>query len=210
MVNAAVFRPSPNFAHETVWRARGARLIAGVDEAGRGPLAGPVVAAAVIFDGSTAPAGIRDSKEVKAADRERLFEAIMLTARVGVGIGSVKRIDADNILQATMWAMTQAVEALNATPCAVLVDGNRLPRLDCPGEAIIKGDQRSLSIAAASIIAKVTRDRIMDDIAKDHPGYGFERHRGYPTRAHIEALSKLGPTVHHRRSFAPVAAVIDA
>ncbi len=182
--------------------------IAGVDEAGRGPWAGPVVAAAVILDPQNIPTGIADSKALDADTREALFPRIMECARVGVGIADVSRIDQDNILNATMWAMTVAVKAL---PCArgqkpklVLVDGNRAPRFACRARTIVKGDARSLSIAAASIIAKVTRDRLMIALGREFPGYGFERHKGYGTPEHADALSRLGVTAHHRRSFRPV------
>ena len=182
--------------------------IAGVDEAGRGPWAGPVVAAAVILDPQNIPTGIAESKPLDADTREALFPRIMECARVGVGIADVSRIDQDNILNATMWAMTVAVKAL---PCArgqkpklVLVDGNRAPRFACRARTIVKGDARSLSIAAASIIAKVTRDRLMIALGREFPGYGFERHKGYGTPEHADALSRLGVTAHHRRSFRPV------
>jgi ribonuclease HII len=182
--------------------------IAGVDEAGRGPWAGPVVAAAVILDPECIPPGIADSKALDADTREALFPRIMATARVGVGIADVARIDQDNILNATMWAMTVAVKALPGAktlkPKLVLVDGNRAPRFACAARTIIKGDARSLSIAAASIIAKVTRDRLMIALGREFPGYGFERHKGYGTPEHADALTRLGVTEHHRRSFRPV------
>ena len=182
--------------------------ICGVDEAGRGPWAGPVVAAAVILDPDNIPDGIADSKMLDAEVREALFPRIMATARVGVGIADVGRIDQDNILNATMWAMTIAVKALPGgrieRPKLVLVDGNRAPRFACPARAIVKGDARSLSIAAASIIAKVTRDRLMIALGRQFPGYGFERHKGYGTPEHAAALDRLGVTAHHRRSFRPV------
>ena len=182
--------------------------IAGVDEAGRGPWAGPVVAAAVILDPDNIPPGIADSKALDADARETLFPRIMATARVGVGLAEVDRIDQDNILNATMWAMTVAVKALPCCktdePKLVLVDGNRAPRFACAARTIVKGDARSLSIAAASIIAKVTRDRLMIALGREFPGYGFERHKGYGTQEHSAALERLGVTVHHRRSFRPV------
>ncbi len=182
--------------------------IAGVDEAGRGPWAGPVVAAAVILDPECIPAGIADSKVLDAETREALYPQIMKSARVGVGIADVSRIDQDNILNATMWAMTVAVKALPSgrgqRPKLVLVDGNRAPRFACAARAIVKGDARSLSIAAASIIAKVTRDRMMIALGRTFPGYGFERHKGYGTPEHADALTRLGVTEHHRRSFRPV------
>ena len=182
--------------------------IAGVDEAGRGPWAGPVVAAAVILDPENIPPGIADSKALDADAREALFPRIMESGRVGVGIADVSRIDQDNILNATMWAMTVAVKALpcgrGQKPKLVLVDGNRAPRFACRARTIVKGDARSLSIAAASIIAKVTRDRLMIALGREFPGYGFERHKGYGTPEHADALSRLGVTAHHRRSFRPV------
>ncbi len=182
--------------------------IAGVDEAGRGPWAGPVVAAAVILDPEDIPPGIADSKALDADAREALFPRIMATARIGVGIADVDRIDQDNILNATMWAMTVAVKALpcgkTEKPKLVLVDGNRAPRFACAARTIVKGDARSLSIAAASIIAKVTRDRLMVALGREFPGYGFERHKGYGTPEHAAALDRLGVCAHHRRSFRPV------
>lgn len=185
--------------------------ICGVDEAGRGPWAGPVVAAAVILDPDTIPAGITDSKALDADAREALFPRIMATARVGVGIADVDRIDQDNILNATMWAMTVAVKALpggkTERPKLVLVDGNRTPRFACAARAIVKGDARSLSIAAASIIAKVTRDRMMLELDRQYPGYGFAAHKGYGTAAHHAALQQLGPCPCHRKSFAPIRAL---
>jgi ribonuclease HII len=188
--------------------------ICGVDEAGRGPWAGPVVAAAVILDPDKIPAGIADSKALDADTREALFPHIMATARVGVGIAHVERIDQDNILNATMWAMTVAVKGLpggkTERPKLVLVDGNRTPRFACAARAIVKGDARSLSIAAASIIAKVTRDRIMVEHAMAYPGYGWERNRGYPTPDHRRALRELGPTPLHRRSFGLVREMMAA
>jgi ribonuclease HII len=178
--------------------------IAGVDEAGRGPWAGPVVAAAVILDPAHIPAGIADSKALDADAREALFPRILATAEVGVGIADVERIDRDNILHATLWAMAQAVAALPSAPRLVLVDGNRAPRLATSVRTIVKGDQRCLSIAAASIVAKVTRDRLMIDLGVTLPGYGFERHKGYGTPEHQAAIERLGVTNHHRRSFRPV------
>jgi len=201
-------RPAPDLSCERRWCVRGAGIVAGIDEAGRGPIAGPVVAAAVALDEDRVPDGIRDSKELTPLRRELLFDAIVRTAAVGVGIAPVERIDRDNILQATLWAMAQAAAALPVSPLAILVDGDRLPVLSCPGEAVVGGDRRSLSIAAASIVAKVTRDRMMDELAVAYPQYGFERHRGYPTAAHLIELARHGPCPHHRRSFAPVAATL--
>ena len=184
-----------------------ARTIAGIDEAGRGPLAGPVVAAAVVLDTGAIPAGLDDSKKLAPARRAGLYAALQATAAIGIGIAEVAEIDRLNILGATMVAMRRALDALPAPPDMALVDGNRLPDLPCPAEAVVKGDARSLSIAAASIAAKVTRDRIMADLARRHPGYGWERNAGYPTAAHREAMHKLGLTPHHRMSFAPVRAI---
>ena len=191
--------------------ARGASVVCGVDEAGCGPWAGPVVAAAVIFDpGKKLPRGINDSKLLTAEVRERLFEEIWERAVVGVGIAEVERIDRDNILVARLWAMEQAVHSLTALPCIALVDGDRAPALACNVETIVDGDRRSVSIAAASIIAKVTRDRIMVALDEQYPDYGFARHKGYGTVEHQEALARLGPSPHHRRSWAPIRALLEA
>jgi ribonuclease HII len=189
--------------------ASGARLIAGVDEAGRGPLAGPVVEAAVILDRERVPRGIDDSKALSAGRREALFEAIMTTAHVGIAMADVGRIDRDNILNATLWAMAEAVACLNERPCLCLIDGNRAPSLNTPARTIVGGDATCMSIAAASIIAKVTRDRLMKGLDQAFPGYGFARHKGYGTREHMEALHRLGPCRHHRASFAPVRELIE-
>lgn len=198
-------RIAPTFEVEARAIAGGDDPVTGIDEAGRGPWAGPVVAAAVILDPQALPAGIDDSKALAAGAREALFEAIMTSARgVGIGIASVERIDNMNILRATFWAMAQAVAGLPSKPRLALVDGKLLPKLPCAARAIVGGDATSLSIAAASIIAKVTRDRIMVEIARSHPGYGFERHKGYGTPEHKTALAALGVCAHHRRSFQPV------
>lgn len=195
----------PTFEAETAEFQLGAKLVAGVDEAGRGPLAGPVVAAAVILDPDRIPEGIDDSKALDEDMREILYQRIVSSARAwAVAEADVGRIDSINILNATMWAMTRAVRGLGRAPCVVLVDGNRLPTLPCRGRAIIGGDARSLSIAAASIVAKVTRDRRMIALAQEHPGYGFERHKGYSTPEHLAAIERLGVTAHHRRSFRPI------
>jgi ribonuclease HII len=178
--------------------------VAGVDEAGRGPLAGPVVAAAVILDPERIPDGINDSKALDEETREVLYGRIKATSIVGVGIADVRRIDRDNILYATMWAMAEAVARLPVTPKLAVIDGNRAPKLDCEARTLVKGDARCLSIAAASIIAKVTRDRMMIALSAKHPGYGFERHKGYGTAEHHDAIRRLGVTVHHRRSFRAV------
>ena len=178
--------------------------VAGIDEAGRGPWAGPVVAAAVILSADGVLDGIDDSKRLPRERRAELYEQIRATATVGIGEASVEEIDVLNILEATMLAMRRAVEALETRPSHALVDGNRLPDLACPAQAIIKGDSRSLSIAAASIVAKETRDRTMRRLARTYPGYGWEHNAGYGTREHARALETLGPTPHHRRSFRPV------
>lgn len=194
-------KPRPCFKLE---RAHPAPL-AGVDEAGCGPLAGPVVAAAVILDRDRSPRGIDDSKALREDAREGLFARLIKSAVVGVGIASVEEIDALNILQARLLAMARAVDALGVDPATVLVDGNALPRWDRPSTAIVGGDAKCRSIAAASIVAKVTRDRIMVRLDADHPGYGWARNKGYGTAEHLRALAELGPTPAHRRSFAPVA-----
>lgn len=178
--------------------------VAGVDEAGRGPWAGPVVAAAVILDAKAIPDGIADSKALDPEMRESLYHRIRMSAKVGIGIADVDRIDRDNILNATMWAMAEAVAALTDAPRLVLIDGNRAPWLTAETRTIVKGDARCLSIAAASIIAKVTRDRLMIELARDWPTYGFDRHKGYGTREHKAALDRHGVTPMHRRSFRPV------
>lgn len=198
-------RLAPDLSFERAAQARGATCIAGVDEVGRGPLCGPVTAAAVILNPDHIPAGIGDSKALSAAKRERLFADLMQTAQVSVAHASVAEIDSLNILHASHLAMERAIAGLALRPDFVLVDGNRLPRnLPCAAEAVVKGDAKSLSIAAASIIAKVVRDRIMVDLAQQHPGYGWERNAGYPTKDHLAALLNLGVTPHHRRSFKPV------
>lgn len=178
--------------------------VAGVDEAGRGPWAGPVVAAAVILDPANVPRGLNDSKALDSVARASLFDAITDTADFSVAIADVDRIDRDNILQATLWAMQQAITQLSQAPRLALIDGNKVPHVACEARAIVKGDAKCLSIAAASILAKVTRDRLMADLARACPGYGFERHKGYGTPEHKAALERLGVTPHHRRSFKPV------
>jgi ribonuclease HII len=178
--------------------------VCGVDEAGCAPLAGPVVAAAVILDRGRFPRGIDDSKQLPAKAREALYDRLMGMAAVGVGVATVEEIDRLNIFWARMLAMSRAVDALGVEPAMVLVDGNRLPRWERPSVAIIEGDAKCRSIAAASIVAKVTRDRMMAGYARDYPGYGWETNQGYPTPEHRRALEALGPTPLHRRSFAPV------
>lgn len=178
--------------------------VAGVDEAGRGPLAGPVVAAAVILDPDRIPDGINDSKVLDEEAREILYTRIKATAHIGVGIADVDRIDRDNILNATMWAMAQAVTQLPVKPKLAAIDGNKAPKLACAARTLVKGDARCVSIAAASIVAKVTRDRLMVALARQFPGYGFERHKGYATPEHQDAIRRMGVCIHHRRSFRTV------
>ena len=185
---------------------RGVWPVAGCDEAGRGPLAGPVVAAAVILDPKRVPRGLDDSKKLNAAMREQLYARICASAHVAVAFAPPARIDRDNILQASLWALARAVAALPIRPQLVLVDGRDRIVTPCDCEAVVHGDAIVASIAAASIVAKVTRDRLMARLGLAHPGYGFERHMGYSVPEHFHALTRLGPTIHHRRSFAPVAA----
>jgi len=196
---------APDLAHETAAHAAGFRRVAGVDEAGRGPLAGPVVAAAVILDPARIPPGLNDSKKLTAARRQALVPLIRSGAVWALGMASVAEIDALNILRASHLAMVRALAALPAAPDLALIDGNLLPQgLPCPGQALVSGDARSLSIAAASILAKVARDAIMQDLDRAHPGYGWARNAGYPSAGHRAALQTLGVTPHHRLSFAPV------
>lgn len=191
-----------------VWQAPG--LVAGVDEAGRGPLAGPVVAAAVILDERRPIAGLADSKVLTARAREKLHDQILERALCCcIAEASVEEIDRLNILHATMLAMRRAVEGLRLVPRRVLVDGNRLPELRVEAEAIVKGDALVPAISAASILAKVHRDRLCEALHAQHPGYGFAVHKGYPTPEHLEALMRLGACDVHRRSFAPVRAALD-
>jgi ribonuclease HII len=200
----------PTFRRERRALNKGIFPIAGCDEAGRGPLAGPVVAAAVILDPAHIPRGLNDSKKLDAAAREILYEKICVSAQVAVAFGAVERIDRDNILRASLWALARAVKALPVRPRLVFVDGNHKIDVACDCQAVVSGDALIASIAAASIVAKVTRDRLMKRLALAHPGYGFERHMGYCVPEHFEALERLGPTIHHRRSFAPVAARLAA
>ncbi len=196
---------APDFSFEAAALDRGAQRVAGVDEVGRGPLAGPVTACAVVLDPGNIPEGLNDSKKLTAARREALAEWVMQNCDWSAAHVSVAEIDRLNILQASHLAMIRAVAGLRVPPCHVLVDGNRLPRdLTLPAEAVVKGDARCFSIAAASIVAKVLRDRIMEDLAQQYPGYGWEVNAGYPTPAHKRALLDMGVTPHHRRSFKPV------
>ena len=178
------------------------QLIAGVDEAGRGPLAGPVVAAAVILDPNQPIAGLMDSKQLSEKKREILFDEIIAKAfSYGIGWASAEEIDQVNILQATFLAMRRATQQLKVIPTLVLVDGNQDPRLECPTQTIVRGDSLVPAISAASILAKVTRDRWMQQLEQQHPGYGFAQHKGYPTPAHKAAIQRLGLTIFHRKSF---------
>jgi ribonuclease HII len=198
-------RIRPDFARETALHAAGAVRVAGVDEVGRGPLAGPVTAAAVILDPRHIPPGLSDSKALTAARRADLAALITESAAWAVAHASVAEIDAMNILRASHLAMRRALAALPAPPDAALIDGNSLPDgLPCPAEAVVGGDARVLSIAAASILAKVARDALMVDLAQQFPGYGWDRNAGYPTAEHLAALDRLGVSPHHRRSFRPV------
>lgn len=192
------------FDREAQAYARGVPLVAGADEAGRGPLAGPVVAAAVILDPARVPEGLDDSKKLPHARREALFELICATAEVSVSLAPPARIDRDNIRQASLWALASAVRGLPRCPSLVFVDGNDPPLMPCELEMVIGGDGLIASIAAASIVAKVTRDRLMAGVGAAFPAYGFERHMGYATPEHSAALRAHGPCAHHRHSFAPV------
>lgn len=195
----------PDFSLERHAIAGGQAPIAGVDEVGRGPLAGPVTAAAVILDPARIPAGLNDSKKLTARQREALCTEILASSEVSVAHASVAEIDALNILRAAHLAMVRAVSGLGRPPALALIDGNMLPDGLCvPAQAVVRGDALSLSVAAASIVAKVTRDRIMRDLAQQFPGYGWETNAGYGSKSHIAALQDFGPTPHHRRSFRPV------
>lgn len=196
---------APDFTFETLAHQNGFTHVAGVDEVGRGPLAGPVVAAAVILEPTDIPDGLNDSKKLSAKRREALFTRIMETAIVSLGQASVAEIDTHNILRASHIAMVRAIDGLRQRPDHVLIDGNMVPHglgLSC--ETIVGGDARSQSIAAASVIAKLWRDRHMVDLAQQFPGYGWDRNAGYPTAQHKLGLERLGVTPHHRRSFKPV------
>ncbi len=198
-------RTLPDFSFESAALGRGAARVAGVDEAGRGPLAGPVVAAAVILRPDRIPPGLNDSKQLTQARRTALFAAILESAQVGVGQADVAEIDALNILRASHLAMCRALAALPVAADHAIIDGNLVPRgLTIGCEAVVGGDARCLSVAAASIVAKVTRDRIMVDLAQQFPVYGWDRNAGYPTAEHVAMLKSHGATPHHRRSFRPV------
>jgi len=204
----------PDFSAEKALSRRGARLIAGVDEAGRGPLAGPVVAAAVVLDARRLPQGIDDSKKLTKERREEVFEQIIATSQVAWACQGAQAVDRINILQATLQAMTLAFRGLPVPADAVLIDGRDVPAAlsgpELQAQALIGGDGLSLSIAAASIVAKVVRDRLMARACENFPGYGFSAHAGYGTPAHLDALRRLGPCPLHRRSFAPVREALAA
>ncbi len=194
-----------DFSEERRLMDSGCTVVAGVDEVGRGPLAGPVTAGAVVLDPGCIPPGLADSKTLTAAKRERLSDEIIETAKVCIAHASVEEIDEMNILRASHLAMVRAVMGLAVSVDHALIDGNMIPAdLMCPATALVKGDGRSQSIAAASIVAKVARDQIMVDLAQQYPGYGWERNAGYPTKVHREGLTRLGVTPHHRRSFKTV------
>ena len=196
---------NPDFSFEAEARAQGFLRIAGVDEVGRGPLAGPVTAAAVVLDPDDIPEGLNDSKKLTARARARLHDEILARADVSIAHATVEEIDTLNILRASHLAMCRALAGLKRPPDFALIDGNLIPRdLTLPSRAIIKGDARSVSISAASIMAKICRDCVMVDLAQQHPGYGWETNMGYGSKSHMEALRNLGPTPHHRRSFKPV------
>lgn len=205
-----VMPPRPDLTHE---RATGERRVAGVDEVGRGPLAGPVVAAAVVFGDAGPPSflveNLRDSKQLSLARRRRLCAAILAAADVGIGAAAVREIDRINIHQAALLAMARAVTALPRSPQIALIDGPHAPAIGCRTQSLVGGDRQSLSIAAASIVAKVTRDRLMSRLAVRFPAYGWERNAGYGTAEHRAALHRCGPTAHHRRTFAPVRACLE-
>ena len=199
----------PDFSFENEALVEYGGCVAGTDEAGRGPWAGPVVAGAVILNPDDLPEGLNDSKKLTEQKRELLFEQMQEMARserlyIGVGVADVARIDRDNILQASLWAMSEAVAQLKVVPACVLVDGNKCPPLPMPARTLVKGDGRSLSIAAASIVAKVTRDRMMVELGEAFPSYNWASNKGYGTKAHIDALEADGVTEHHRCSFRPI------
>ncbi|MGB7242432.1 MAG: ribonuclease HII [Sulfitobacter sp.] len=195
----------PDFEFERSAHRAGYECVAGVDEVGRGPLAGPVTAAAVVLDPGNIPDGLNDSKKLSAKKRAQLNDLLMGCAQVSIGHASVQEIEDLNILRASHLAMVRAIEGLPLRPDHVLIDGNMIPRgLDIPAQTLVKGDTRSVSIAAASIVAKICRDAIMVDLAQQHPGYGWETNMGYGSKSHMSALQNLGPTPHHRRLFKPV------
>ncbi|MFY9318317.1 ribonuclease HII [Lentibacter algarum] len=195
----------PDFSYERAAMDRGFARIAGVDEVGRGPLAGPVTACAVVLDMSRIPEGLNDSKKLSAKRRESLAEAILACAEVSVASASVEEIDELNILRASHLAMERAVAGLLTPPDHCLIDGNLIPKgLTVSAEAIVKGDSKSVSISAASIVAKIRRDYVMSALAQQYPGYGWETNAGYPSKSHRLALQNIGVTPHHRRSFKPV------
>ena len=188
--------------YEIEAKSKGYKAVCGVDEAGRGPLAGPVCAAAVILPDNTIIDGVNDSKKLSEKKREALFDVIKSSARsYCIAYATVEEIESMNILNATMLAMKRAVEGLDVKADYAMIDGNRLPDLKIDSEFIIKGDAKSMSIAAASILAKVSRDRLLCEYAKEYPEYQFDKHKGYGTKAHIEALKKYGPCPYHRMSF---------
>jgi ribonuclease HII len=195
----------PTFDYEFAAQERGFLRVAGLDEVGRGPLAGPVVAAAVVLNPDNIPDGLNDSKQVSVKRRNALYDELLEVADVSIAQASVREIEEENILRASHIAMLRALTGLNAPANFALIDGNKIPRgMNLPAETLVKGDTRSLSIAAASIVAKVWRDRLMVDLAQQHPGYGWERNAGYPTKEHKAGLKSHGVTPHHRRTFAPV------
>ena len=195
----------PDDTHEKALRAKGYQKIAGVDEVGRGPLAGPVLAAAVVLDLADVPQGLNDSKKLSATKRADLCAQIKGRAQISYGLASVAEIDTLNILHASLLAMRRALEGLPQSADFALIDGNRLPPdLPLPATALVKGDSKSVSIAAASIMAKISRDAIMQDLAKEFPAYGWEKNAGYPTKTHLNAIADVGISPHHRRSFKPV------
>lgn len=205
----------PNYSAEKEILAQGYKTICGVDEVGRGPWAGPVVAAAVVLDETQLPLGVTDSKKLSAKRREALYDFIMEQASVGntqvfIAEASVEEIDSLNIREATLLAMKRAVEGLNAPVDYVFVDGNVMPNLSCKGECVVKGDSRVMSIAAASVVAKVYRDRLMGELANAHPHYGWEKNAGYGVKVHQEGIAAFGVTEHHRRSFKPIRTYLEA
>ena len=196
---------TPDFTFERAAQAQGYSRIAGIDEVGRGPLAGPVTAAAVVLDRENIPEGLNDSKKLTKKARTRLYDEIMQVADVSIAHATVEEIDEHNILRASHLAMLRALEGLKTPADFALIDGNMIPRgLVLPSQTIVKGDSLSQSISAASIMAKICRDCVMLSLAQQHPGYGWETNMGYGSKKHMEALQKLGATPHHRRSFKPV------